>query len=69
MSARACRALARRLSGVAQPAMLPPPAQGSAVARKLAEVLPREVVDDIYRSSFKRQTGVSLKCAPPQLPL
>ena len=70
MSARTCRALARRLaSSQAELASgLGPSAQGDALGgsstagRKLTESFPREVVDDIYRSSFKRQTGVSLKC-------
>lgn len=29
--------------------------------RRLAETVSRNVVDDIYRCSFKKQTGVSLK--------
>ena len=74
MSARTCRALARRLAS-SQTAASAEPASGlgtsaapglsggaSTAGRKLTESFPREVVDDIYRSSFKRQTGVSLKC-------
>lgn len=32
-----------------------------AAARKLADMVPKNVVDDIYRCSFIKQTGVSLK--------
>jgi hypothetical protein len=65
-AARSARALARRLSSSA-----PLPASGAdgsgSELRRLADCFPREVVDDIYRSSFKRQTGVSLKCARTRL--
>ena len=32
-----------------------------AASRRLIDSVPKEVVDDIYRCSFKKQTGVSLK--------
>lgn len=32
-----------------------------AASRRLVDSVPKEVVDDIYRCSFKKQTGVSLK--------
>jgi hypothetical protein len=73
MSARTCRALARRLassqaelaSGVGPSGGADAAGGASTAGRKLTESFPREVVDDIYRSSFKRQTGVSLKCESP----
>ena len=39
----------------------------SGEGRKLVDVWPKEVVDDVYKASFKRQTGVSLKCVCPPL--
>uniref|UniRef100_A0A7S0WT71 Protein-serine/threonine kinase n=1 Tax=Pyramimonas obovata TaxID=1411642 RepID=A0A7S0WT71_9CHLO len=33
----------------------------NASSNRLADIVPRNVLDDIYRCSFKRQTGVSLK--------
>jgi hypothetical protein len=61
-AARAARALARRLLSSAAPAE---GAGAAPEARRLADCFPKDVVDDIYRCSFKRQTGVSLKCARP----
>jgi len=61
MSARTARALARRLLSSEAAAAGSLGSASSAASRKLTESFPREVVDDIYRCSFKRQTGVSLK--------
>lgn len=36
-------------------------ARGTSAGRTLADRFPKEVVDDIYRGSFRSQTGVSLK--------
>jgi len=67
MSARTARALARRLLSSEAAAAGSLGSASSAASRKLTESFPREVVDDIYRCSFKRQTGVSLKCVRPPL--
>ena len=63
-TARAMRAWARRLSSAAPAASAGDGAAGAS-ERRLADCFPKEVVDDIYRCSYKRQTGVSLKCARP----
>ena len=39
----------------------PSPISRAPPAHRLAEIFPKKLVDDIYRSSFKAQTGVSLK--------
>ena len=62
MLARAARAAARRLHTSAP---LGEPAAEQRTSSTLADCWPKAVVDDVYRSSFRRQTGVSLKCARP----
>ena len=44
-------------AGIASPS----PISRAPPAHRLAEIFPKKLVDDIYRSSFKAQTGVSLK--------
>ena len=65
-TARAMRAWSRRLSSAAPAASAGDGAAGAS-ERRLADCFPKEVVDDIYRCSYKRQTGVSLKCALPSV--
>ena len=44
-------------AGIASPS----PVSRAPPAHRLADIFPKKLVDDIYRSSFKSQTGVSLK--------